>query len=146
MAKGPGRFVEQNAEEAIHATNYSLNWTREMVEQNLNQSRVFLENVLAIARKAIGDIDHQSSDIRHRSMLLAEETLSNSFDFVHRALRAREPQEIAQLQHEFVSRQAQMIMDQSKELGQSLMQKANEMARTTDEATAEVLRGQAQAA
>jgi hypothetical protein len=52
--------------------------------------------------------------------LLAEETLSNTFDFAQKLVRMREPQELAQLQSEFVSRQAQVLGDQTKELGTSL--------------------------
>jgi hypothetical protein len=40
-------------------------------------------------------------------MLAAEETLSNTFDFLHKLVRMKDPQELAQLQSEFVSRQAQ---------------------------------------
>jgi hypothetical protein len=146
MAKGPSRFAGQNSEEAMQVTNYGMNWMREIAEQNLNQSRVLLEGLLTITRKAIDDIDHQSSEFRHRSMLLAEETLSNAFDFAHKAVRAREPQEIAQLQSEFASRQAQTIIDQGKELGQSIMQKTNEMAKTTNQVAAEASRGRFEAA
>ena len=91
-------------------------------------------------------MDYQSSELRHRSMLLAGETLANTFEFARKAVRAREPQEIAQLQGEFLARQAHTIADQSKELGQSMVQKATEMAKTTNHAAAEVSRGRFEAA
>ena len=146
MAKGPSRFTGQNTEEAMQATNYGMNWMRELAEQNLNQSRVLLENLLTITRKAVDDMDHQSSELRHRSMLLAGETISNAFEFAQKAVRAREPQEIAQLQGEFLTRQAHTIADQSKELGQSMVQKATEIAKTTNQAATEVSRGRFEAA
>ena len=146
MAKGPERFAGQSAQEAMQATNYGMNWMREIAEQNLNQSRAFLENLLTITRKAVDDMDHQSSELRHRSMLLAGETLSNAFDFAQKAVRAREPQELAQLQGEFLARQAHTIADQSKELGQSMVQKATEIAKTTNQAATEVSRGRFEAA
>jgi hypothetical protein len=37
-------------------------------------------------------------------MFAAEETLSNTFDFLHKLVRMKDPQELAQLQSEFVSR------------------------------------------
>jgi len=111
MAKNPTRFAEQTTEEAMQGTMqgtiYGMNWMREIAEQNLDQTRMLLENLLAITRKAIDDIDHQSSEFHQRSLLVAEETLSNTFDFVHKLVRAREPRELAQLQTEFASRQAQ---------------------------------------
>ena len=146
MAKNPTRFAEQTTEEAMQGTMqgtiYGMNWMREIAEQNLDQTRMLLENLLAITRKAIDDIDHQSSEFHQRSLLVAEETLSNTFDFVHKLVRAREPRELAQLQTEFASRQAQTIVDQGKEL----VHKANELTKTTTQVAAEASRGRFEAA
>jgi hypothetical protein len=131
MAKGPTEFAQQNTDRAMQVTSYGMNWMREIAEQNLKQSKGTLEGLLMITRQAVDGIDHQASVIRERSMFLAEETLSNTFDFVQKMLRMREPQELAQLQSEFVSRQAQILGDQTKELGQSIMQGANDVAKTT---------------
>jgi len=146
MAKAATRFPDRNIDDAMQGTIYGMNWMCEITEQNLDQGRAFLENLLTITRKAADDIDHQSSQFRQRSMRIAEETLSNTFDFAHKVVRAREPQELAQLQSEFVGRQAQIIIDQSKELGQSLIQKADEMAKTTTQVAAEASRGRFEAA
>ena len=146
MAKVATRFAERNIDDAMQGTIYGMNWMREITEQNLDHGRAFLENLLTITRKAADDIDHQSSQFRQRSMRIAGDTLSNTFDFAHKVARARELQELAQLQNEFVSRQTQVIIDQSKELGQSLMQKADEMAKTATHVAAEESRGQFEAA
>src|SRR5260370_34862152 len=144
MAKNPTDFAQQNTERAVQATNYGMNWMREIAEQNLNQSKAALEGFLMITRKAVDDIDHQASVVRERSLLLAEETLSNTFDFAQKLVRMREPQELAQLQSEFVRRQAQVLGDQK--LGQSMMQGANEVANTTMQGVAESSRRRAEAA
>jgi hypothetical protein len=107
-----------------------MNWMREMAEQNLAQSKAALEGLLMIARNTVHGIDHQASAIRDRSMFLAEETLSNTLDFADKLVRIREPQELAQLQSEFLNRQAQVLGDQTKELGQSIMRGPNELAKT----------------
>lgn len=117
MAKGPGDFAQQNTARAVQVTNYGMNWMREMAEQNLAQSKAALEGLLMIARNTVHGIDHQASAIRDRSMFLAEETLSNTLDFADKLVRIREPQELAQLQSEFLNRQAQVLGDQTKELG-----------------------------
>src|SRR6266700_2884374 len=124
MAKNPTDFAQQNTERAVQVTNYGMNWMLEIAEQNLNQSKAALEGFL----------------------LLAEETLSNTFDFAQKLVRMREPQELAQLQSEFVSRQAQVLGDQTKELGQSMMQEANEVANTTIQGVAESSRRRSEAA
>ena len=132
MARNPTDFAHQNAERAVQATNYGMNWMREIAEQNLNQGKVAVESFLTITRKAIDGLDQQASAIRERSMALADETFQNTFDFAQKLVRLREPQELAQLQSEFVSRQAQVFGDQTRELGQKIMQGANDLAKSAE--------------
>src|SRR4029453_3681101 len=67
MAKGPSDFAQQNTERAVQATNYGMNWMREIAEQNLTQSKAALEGWLMITRKAVDGMDEQASAIRERS-------------------------------------------------------------------------------
>ena len=142
MAKDTLNFAQQNSERAVQATN----WMRAIAEQNLNQSKAAFEGLLAIARNAVLGVDHQATVIGEHSMLFAEETLSNTFDFAHKLVRMREPQEFAQIQTEFVSRQAQVLGDQTKELGERIMQGVHDAAKTTLEGTAESSRRRSEAA
>jgi phasin family protein len=147
MAKGPTtNCSEQNAERTMQVASYGMDWMREMTEQSLNQSRTMFEGFLTTARKAVDDLDQQACEIRERSMSLAAETLSNTFNFAHKAIRVSEPQELVQLQSEFVSRQAQALADQSKELAQTIVKGANEVGRTTTQGIAEASRKGSQAA
>ena len=132
MARNPTDFAHQNAERAVQATIYGMNWMREIAEQNLNQSKATVESFLTITRKALDGLDQQASAVRERSMALAEETFQNTFDFAQKLVRLREPQELAQLQSEFVSRQAQVFGDQTRELGQKIMQGANDLAKSAE--------------
>ena len=133
MAKSTMDFAQQNTERAVQATN----WVHAIAEQNLNQSKAALEGFLTIARNAVRSVDRQSSAICEHSIAAAEQTLSNAFDFAHKVLRMKDPQELAQIQSEFVSRQAQVLDDQTKELGQKMTQGAHDIAKATQEATAE---------
>jgi hypothetical protein len=146
MAKRPSDFAHQNTERAVQATNYGMNWIREITEQNLSQSKAALEGLLMITRKTVDGADHHVCAIRKHSMLVVEETLSNTFDFAQKLARIREPQEMVQLQSEFVSRQAQMIGNQTKEFGQSMMQAANEVTKATVEEAAELAQRRSEAA
>lgn len=146
MAKGTTDFAQQNAERALQATNYGMNWMREIAEQNLIQSKAAIEGFLMITRKAVDGMDHQTSVICKSSMLFAEETLSNTFDLAHKLVRMREPQELAQIQSDFVSRQAQIVGDQTKELGQRVAEGVNDVAKTTLEGAVESARRRAEAA
>ena len=147
MAKGPTtNFSEQNAERAMQVASYGIDWMREMMEQSLTQSRTVFEEFLATARKAVNDIDQQACEIRERSMSLAGETLSNTFNFAHKVVRVREPPELVQLQSEFISRQAQALADQSKELGQSIVHGGREAGRTASQRISEATRRGSEAA
>ena len=134
MAKDTMNFAQQNSERAVQATN----WMRAIAEQNLNQSKAAFEGLLTIARNAVRGVDQQASAICEHSMQFAEETLSNTFDFAHKLVCVKEPQEFAQIQTEFVSRQAQVLGDQTKELGERIMQGVDDAAKTALEGTTDV--------
>ena len=141
MAKGTMDFAQQNTEQAMQATN----WMRAIAEQNLNQSRAAYEGLLTIARNAVGGVDQQAAFIRD-SMTFAEETLANTFDFAHKLVRMKEPQEFVQIQSEFLDRQAQLLGHQTKELGQMMTQRVDEATKTMREAAAESSRRRPEAA
>jgi hypothetical protein len=140
MARNTMDFAQQNTERAVQATD----WMRAIAEQNLKQSKAAFEDLLTIARNAVRGVDQQAAFIRG-SMTFSEKALSNTFDFAHKLVRMKEPQEFAQIQTEFVSRQAQLLEDQTKELGQ-IMRGAHDAAKTTLEETAESSRRRSEAA
>ena len=133
MAKGTTDFARQTTEQAVQTTD----WMRAIAEQNLNQSKAAFESLLAIAR----NVDQQAAFIRD-SMLFAEETLENTFDFAHKLVRMKEPQEFAGIQTEFFSRQAQVLAGS----GQRIIQDVNDVAKTTLEGAAESSRRRSEAA
>jgi hypothetical protein len=133
MAKSTMDFAQQNTERAVQATN----WVRAIAEQNINQSRAALEGLLTIARNAVPSVDRQSSAIWEHSIAAAKQTLSNAFDFAHKVIRIKEPQELVQIQSDFVSQQAQMFGDQTKELGQRMMEGVQEIEKATEAGMAE---------
>jgi hypothetical protein len=135
MVKGPTEFTQQNTERAMQATNYGMNWMREIAEQNLNQSKAALDGILIITRKTVDGIDQQASVVRERLISFVEETQSNIFEFADKLLRVKDPHEWARLQSEFISRQAQVVGDHTKEFGQSIMQSATEVVETATEAS-----------
>ena len=61
---------------------------------------------------------------------MTEKALSNSVDYGKKCLRAKEPEQFLQLQTEFMSQQAQIFADQTKELGQKI-QSATQAAYAT---------------
>ena len=146
MARSATDFAEHNTQRAVQATNYGMSWLREIADQNLNQSKAAADSWLTVTRKAVEALDQQASAIREQSMVVAEETLSNTFDFLHRLSRMKDPHELAQIQSEFVSRQAQIVGDQTKEFGQTIMKGASEVTETTLARTENTMRNRPEAA
>jgi hypothetical protein len=95
----------QNAERAKQAANYGMAWMRQFMEESLNQTRGIFDGFLTTARKTADSFDQQAAEVGERSMSMsmATDTLSNSTDFAHRALNVRQPQDLLQLQTEFVT-------------------------------------------
>ena len=137
MAKGTTNFTRQTTEQTVQTTD----WIRAIAEQNLNQSKAAFESLLTIARNAASGVDQQAAFIRD-SMLFAEETLENTFDFAHKLVRMKEPQEFARIQTEFLGRQAQVLAGS----GQRILQDVNDVAKTTLEGAAESSRRRFEAA
>jgi len=133
MAKSTMDFAQQNTERAVQATN----WVLAIAEQNLNQSKAALEGLLTIARNAVPSVHRQSSAICEHSIAAAEQSLSNAFDFAHRVIRIKELQELVQIQSDFVSRQAQVLGEQTKELGQRMMEGVQKIEKATETEMAE---------
>jgi hypothetical protein len=133
MARSTMDFAQQNTEGAVQATN----WMRAIAEQNLNQSRAAFDGFLTIARNAVRSADRQSAAICEPSIAAAEQTLSNAFDFAHKVVRIKEPQELVQIQSDFVTRQFQVLGDQTKEFGQRMREGIQEIEKATEAATAE---------
>ena len=137
MAKGTTNFTRQTTEQTVQTTD----WIRAIAEQNLNQSKAAFESLLTIARNAASGVDQQAACVRD-SMLFAEETLENTFDFAHKLVRMKEPQEFARIQTEFFGRQAQVLAGS----GQRILQDVNDVAKTTLEGAAESSRRRSEAA
>jgi hypothetical protein len=113
-------FAQQSAERAMESANFGLRWARELAEQTLSQSKVALDGFLKASNKIAKDFESRSSVIREHTTALTEKALSNSVDFGRKCLRAQEPDELLQLQTEFMSQQAQMFAEQTRELGQHI--------------------------
>ena len=96
--------------------------------------------------RAFDGFEEQASEMRRRLLSLTEATLANSFEFAHKVVQARGPQELIQIQGEFISRQAELIAEQSKRMGESAMQGAQKAGRMTSQRVEETSRRAAQAA
>jgi phasin family protein len=123
----------------------AMEWMRNMADQLLNHSKTW-ESSFTTARHAFEEVEQQASEIRGRLLSLTEATHANSFEFAQKVVQARGPQELLQLESEFISRQAQVITEQSKRLSESAMRGAQEVGRMASQRVEEPRRRAAHAA
>ncbi len=128
MARSEMEFT-QNTEPAVQFASVGISWFRQIAERNLKQGRESLEELFKVNRKMADAFGDQASAFCNHSMSLAEQTLSNTFDCGISVLRLKEPQELAQVQTDFVSRQAQAFADQTKQLNQRFTKGAESAGR-----------------
>src|SRR5215208_1087307 len=111
---------------------------RTMAERSLTQARQALDSFLQAARRtaetmeqATEKVQASSKDMAQRTFSAAEQNLRTSLDYAERFVQAKDLQEAAQIQSEFVRRQAEAMQAQMKEFG-SAAQSA--MGQATDQA------------
>ena len=129
-----------NRQFAQLVTSDGVDWIREIADQGLSQSKAVLDGYLTIGKKAVETADRQVTDTSKRSILVAEKTLSNTFEFARELLAVREPQQLATSQSEFVSRQTEIFADQMKVLGQNARDGGVEIAHATARVAQRTLR------
>ena len=97
-----------------------------------------VDSLLRISRKMAEDFETQACAMREQATTLTEKTLENTMELGQKLTRAKEPQEIAKCQSEFLARQAQMLTDQTRAFGEKVQNAAHEFAQTASSAMADV--------
>ena len=67
-------------------------------------------------------------DVTEKAMTFAEQNIASSFEFAQRLVRAQDLQEVLRLQTDYVQRQAQVLGEQARELGDSTSKAARDAA------------------
>jgi len=118
---------------------------RTMAERSLTQARQALESFLGAARRTAETMEQTTDkvqagakDMAQRTFSSAEQNIRTSLDYAERLVRAKDLQEAAQIQSEFVRTQAEAMQAQMKEFG-SAAQSA--MGQATDQAASASTKG-----
>jgi phasin len=119
MQKGPMGTFEIPAE------------MRNVAEQSVVQARQAFDSFMDAAQKAATKLEEQAAVVQagakgtsEKIMSYAERNIAASFDFAQRLARAKDVQEIAKLQQEFMQAQMKALTEQAQDLGQSVAQSA----------------------
>lgn len=133
-------FAQGSSESAMQAASFGMNWAREFAEESFNQGKRSFDGFLRVTRKMAEDWQNQAAAVREQTTALTEKTLSNTMEFGQRLARAKEPQEFAQCQSEYLAQQAQTLADGTKEFGERMQQVARSFASNASTAMAEASR------
>ena len=111
---------------------------RNMAERSVTQARQALESFLQAARRTAETMEQTTDkvqagakDMAQRTLSSAEQNIRTSLDYAERLVRAKDLQEAAQIQSEFVRSQVEAMQAQMKEFGsaaQSAMGQASDQA------------------
>jgi phasin len=106
------------------------NEVRDFAEKSVEQARKAFEGFVGAAQKALtsaGDlpmVPPSAKDMSAKAMSFAEANVNAAFDLAQKLVHAKDPQEVFQLQAEFVKSQLAAIQEQTKELGAALQKSA----------------------
>src|SRR5215203_6009838 len=121
---------------------------RTMAERSLTQTRQALDSFLGAARRTAETMEQTTEkvqagakDMAQRTFSAAEQNIRTSLDYAEQLVRAKDLQEAARIQSEFVRTQTEAMQAQMKEYGsgmQSAMDTAKGIAQSAVEAMKDV--------
>lgn len=100
---------------------------RAFAEKSVEQAKTAFDNYMNQATKAMGAVEGQTDavqsgarDISRQAFGFAEENVAAAFAFAEKLVRARDAQEIMQLQSEFARDSMQKLNDQTKAMSEQV--------------------------
>ena len=105
--------------------NYQIpNEVRDFAEKSVEQARKAFEGFAGAAHKALDSVDDKAftfpsgaKDVGVKALTFAEANVKAAFDLAQKLVHAKDPQEVFNLQSEFVKKQLHAIQEQTKDLG-----------------------------
>ena len=99
---------------------------RAIAEKSVEQAKQAIEGFISAAHRTVSVLEGQAEtarkgakDVGGKAMEFAERNITSSFDFAQKLVRAKDVQEMLELQASFIKSQMQVLAEQAKELGQS---------------------------
>lgn len=104
---------------------------RELAERSVEQARKAFEGFVGAAQKAAGTFQGATStmqsgarDVSSKTMSYAEANVKAAFDHAQKLVKAKDMQEVMQLQSEYVKAQIATLQEQAKDIGSIVQQAA----------------------
>jgi phasin len=109
---------------------------RQLAERSVEQAKAAFDGFITAAQKAVNTLEGQAAaaqagakGVSQKAMSFAEQNVATSFEFAQKLVRAKDAQEVMQLQSEFIKAQMAAMAAQAKELGETASQVAANAAR-----------------
>jgi phasin len=109
---------------------------RAFAEKSVEQAKTAFDNYMNQATKAMGAVESQTDaatsgarDVGRQALGFAEENVAAAFSFAEKLVKARDAQEIMQLQSDFAKETMQKLADQTKVLGEQVQNAAREASK-----------------
>ena len=106
---------------------------RAFAEKSVEQAKSAFDNYMNQATKAMTAVETQTDaatsgarDVGRQALGFAEENVAAAFAFAEKLVRARDPQEIMQLQSDFAKETMQKLADQSKAMTEQMQTAARD--------------------
>jgi phasin len=99
---------------------------RAIAEKSVEQAKQAVEGFISAAQRTASALEGQAEtarkgakDVSGKAMGFVEQNVATSFDFAQKLVRAKDVQEMLELQASYIKTQMQALSEQAKELGQS---------------------------
>jgi phasin len=107
---------------------------RTAAERGIEQARVAFDRFMDSAKTGMDAVEHRSKaaqdsarDIRTTVVSFAEQHMANTFEYVQKSMAAKDPQELMQLQIDFMRAQMEGLSQQAKMLGDTVTRAATDL-------------------
>jgi len=140
-----------DANQGTGQTNFKVpDEMRNMAERSVTQTRQALVGFLQAARRTTetmeqtsGKVQAGAKDAAQKTLSAVEQNLRASLDYADRLVRAKDLQEVAQVQSEFARTQTEAMQAQMKDYG-SVMQSAMDTAKGVAQSAVDTVKDAAQ--
>jgi phasin len=107
---------------------------RDFAEKSVEQARKAFEGFVGAAQRSVATSEAaaakaqtQVKEYGHKAFAFAETNVNAAFDLAQRLVRAKDVQEVMQLQSEFMKSQMQSMQTQAQEFGSAMQAQAKEL-------------------
>ncbi|WP_029058478.1 phasin [Stappia stellulata] len=108
---------------------------RDMADQSVDQARKAFDDYMSATRKAVGNVETTAStvkagadDLGRTALEYTEEHISAAFDLAQKMVRASTPQEMIQLQSDYLRKQMESLGEQVRDLGDKASRTAKDVS------------------